>query len=88
MRIEVVFALPERQVLLAPELPDGATVADAIAMSGIARHFPECNLDELQAGIWGQPVDRERVVRKGDRIELFRALEMDPREARRLKAGI
>ena len=88
MRIEVVFALPGRQVLLASEVPDGATVADAIAMSGIARQFPECDLDELQAGVWGQPVKRERVVRNGDRIELFRALEMDPREARRLKAGI
>ena len=88
MRVEVVFALPERQVLLAPEVPDGATVADAIAVSGIARHFPECNLDELRTGIWGQPVDRDRVVRDGDRVELFRDLEMDPREARRLKAGI
>jgi putative ubiquitin-RnfH superfamily antitoxin RatB of RatAB toxin-antitoxin module len=88
MRVEVVFALPERQVLLATEVPDGTTVADAIAVSGIARHFPECELDELQAGIWGQPVDRDRVVRNGDRVELFRALEMDPREARRLKAGI
>lgn len=88
MRIEVVFALPERQVLLEREVPECTTVADAIALSGIARHFPECDLDALPAGIWGHPVDRNRVVREGDRIELFRALEMDPREARRLKAGI
>ena len=88
MRVEVVFALSERQVLLAPEVPDRSTVADVIALSGIARHFPDCDLDELQAGIWGQPVDRNRIVRNGDRVELYRALEMDPREARRLKAGV
>lgn len=88
MRIEVVFALPDRQVLLTPDVPESATVADAIALSGIARHFPECNLDALQAGIWGHPVDRDCAVRQGDRVELYRALEMDPREARRLKAGI
>ena len=88
MRVEVVFALPERQVLLASDAPEGATVADVISLSGIARRFPECDLDALQAGIWGRPVNRDRVVREGDRVELFRALEMDPREARRLKAGI
>lgn len=88
MRIEVVFALPERQVLLAQDVPAQATVEDAIILSGIASHFPECDLDALQAGIWGHPVDRGREVKEGDRIELFRALEMDPREARRLKAGI
>jgi len=88
MRIEVVFALPELQVLVAPDVPERSTVADAITLSRIARHFPECDLDALQAGIWGHPVDRDRVVREGDRIELFRALDMDPREARRLKAGI
>jgi putative ubiquitin-RnfH superfamily antitoxin RatB of RatAB toxin-antitoxin module len=88
MRVEVVFALPDRQVLLVPDVPEQTTVADVINLSGIARHFPECDLDALQAGIWGQPVDRDRLVKEGDRIELFRELVMDPREARRLKAGI
>ena len=63
MRVEIVFALPGRQVLLAQDVPDRATVADVIDLSGIARHFPECDLDGLQTGVWGQPVDRDRVVR-------------------------
>jgi putative ubiquitin-RnfH superfamily antitoxin RatB of RatAB toxin-antitoxin module len=88
MRVEVVFALPERQVLQAADVPEHATVADVIVVSRIASHFPECDMDALQAGIWGQPVARDHVVREGDRIELFRELKMDPREARRLKAGI
>jgi putative ubiquitin-RnfH superfamily antitoxin RatB of RatAB toxin-antitoxin module len=88
MRVEVVFAQPARQLLLAVNVGDGATVADALAASGMARQFPGEDLDGLQAGIWGQPVERSRLVRDGDRIELFRPLERDPREARRLKAGI
>ena len=88
MRVEVVFALPERQVLLTVNLADGATVADALEASRIARQFPGEGLDTLQTGLWGQPVDRDRPVKDGDRVELFRPLEMDPREARRLKAGV
>jgi putative ubiquitin-RnfH superfamily antitoxin RatB of RatAB toxin-antitoxin module len=88
MQVEVVFALLKRQVLLSVNVADGATVADAIAASGIARQFPDHDLDVLQAGIWGQPVGRDRLVTDGDRVELFRPLELDPREARRLKAGV
>jgi len=88
MQVEVVFALPERQVLLTVLVPDDATVAEVIKASGLARQFPEDDLDLLQAGVWGRPVDRARVVKDGDRVELFRPLEMDPRDARRLKAGI
>jgi len=87
MQVEVVFALLEKQVLRALELPEGATVADAIDASAIARQFPGLNFEELQAGIWGKPVERACVVRDGDRVELYRPLEMDPREARRLRAG-
>lgn len=88
MQVEVVFALPARQVLKQVIVKEGATVADAIAASGLAREFPEVDLGELQAGVWGQPVERSRPVTDGERVELFRPLEMDPREARRLKAGI
>ena len=88
MRVEVVFAVPERQVLRSVELPDGGTVGDAIERSELARDFPEVDLDRLQAGVWGRPVERSRVLIDGERVELYRPLVMDPREARRLKAGI
>lgn len=83
IRVEVVFATASRQRLLAITLPSGSTVSDAIATSGIARHFPEDRLDGLQAGVWGQCVDRKHVLSDGDRVELYRPLAMDPREARR-----
>ena len=87
MRVEVVFALPERQVLKCLELPDRSTVADAIERSGIAENFPAVDLGALQAGISGRPVERERLLSEGDRVEVYRRLLIDPREARRLKAG-
>ena len=88
MQVEVVFALPERQELLALEVDEGATVADVIDRSGLVRQFPAIALDRLQTGIWGRPVGRDHAVRDGDRVELYRPLEVDPKEARRLKAGI
>ena len=61
MRVEVVFALPDRQVLEALEVDGGTTVAEAISRSSIERRFPEVDLAAMQVGIWGRPVDRGRV---------------------------
>lgn len=81
--VEVAFALPERQALLEVLLPAGASVADAIEASGIRDEFPEVSLDELEAGVWGRVVTRATLLKPGDRVELYRALEIDPKEARR-----
>lgn len=86
MQVEVVFALPDRQRLETVIVPEGATVADAIRRSGIQNHFEDVRLDELDVGVWGEPVERDHVVSEGDRVEIYRPLEMDPRDARRLKA--
>ena len=87
MKVEIVFAAPTHQVLKTVVVGDGATVADVITASGLARQFPDYDLDGLQAGVWGKLVDRARQVSENDRVEIFRPLEMDPREARRLKVG-
>ena len=88
MRVELVFALADRQELLVVELPDGATVGSAIDKSGLARQFPDVVFDTLQAGVWGKLADRDQAVKAGDRVEIYRPLEMDPRDARRLKVGV
>ena len=88
MRVEVVFALPDRQSLETVTVDEGASVADALRLSGIEERFPDVSFDELQVGIWGKPVERTQALRDGDRVEVYRPLEMDPREARRLKAGV
>ena len=88
INVEVVFALPERQALVAIQLAQGATVADAISASGLAERFPDDRLEKLPTGIWGRPAGRDRVLEAGDRVEIYRELEIDPKEARRRLAEV
>jgi putative ubiquitin-RnfH superfamily antitoxin RatB of RatAB toxin-antitoxin module len=81
--VEVVFALPNEQALVKVAPDEGATVADAIALSGFAERFSGEKLDAMQTGIWGRPVDRCYQVNDGDRVEIYRPLQRDPRDARR-----
>jgi len=87
MQVEVVYARPDTQRLVRVELPAGATVADAVAASGLAREFP--SIDPLQGsfGIFGERCAADRILRAGDRVEIYRPLEIDPMEARRLRAA-
>ncbi|MFQ5983351.1 MAG: RnfH family protein [Woeseiaceae bacterium] len=88
MNIEVAFALPGRQELIALTVDPGTTVDMAIDQSGIADLFPDEDLSACQAGIWGKPVERDHVLQEGDRLELYRPLAIDPREARRKLASL
>ena len=83
IRVEVVFALPDKQRLVAVSLPMGATVADAVSESSMSRYFPGENLDDHELGVWGRHVTREHILSEGDRVEILRPLELEPREARR-----
>ena len=83
INVELVLALPDRQFLLSVALDNGATIADVIASSGVAERVPGVDLDALETGIWGAPKPRGHVVSEGDRVEFYRPLQMDPREARR-----
>ena len=84
--VEVVYALPDRQLLIAISLPAGSTVADAIKRSNIQASFDGHDLAAMNTGIWGRPVARDHVIEDGDRIEIYRPLEIDPREVRRQRA--
>jgi len=88
VRVELVFALADKQQLLELSLPAGATVAEAIEAADLASCFPDQDFAGLKAGIWGRVVPRERVLSDGDRVEIYRPLELDPREARRQLASI
>ena len=88
IRVEVVFATPQRQVLKALELPQGATVAEAIDRSGLLALFDQVDLDELEVGIWGRITERCCTLQANDRVELYRPLTRDPRDARRELARV
>lgn len=80
--IEVVLALPERTVLRRVVLSEGATVAQAIAAAGLGADVN----DPRRVGIFGRRVDPEQPLREGDRVEIYRPLALDPKEARRRRA--
>jgi putative ubiquitin-RnfH superfamily antitoxin RatB of RatAB toxin-antitoxin module len=83
IEIELVYASAERQRLLSIQADKGATVAEVISRSAIDQDFPDEDIDDFAVGIWGKLVGRDHIVRDGDRIELYRPLQIDPREARR-----
>jgi putative ubiquitin-RnfH superfamily antitoxin RatB of RatAB toxin-antitoxin module len=85
--VGVVFAEPESQSLIELELSPGATVADAIAASGLADEYPRHALNALPVGIWGRLTQMGQVLQNGDRVEIYRQLLIDPMESRRLKAS-
>lgn len=84
MHVEVVYALPGTHDATRVDVPPGATVRDALAASGIADRHPGIDLSRL--GVFGRRVDAETPLAEGDRVEVYRPLPLDPKEARRRRA--
>ncbi len=87
MRVEVAYALPDRQWVIAVELPEGATVAEAIERSGIRGQVPDIEVRDHLVGVFYQPCALDRVLRAGERVEIYRPLLIDPKETRRRRAA-
>lgn len=83
IRVEVVYAARDRQVLLTLEMEAGATARQAIERSGILQRFPEIDLTGAPVGIFGRVTTLAAPLRHGDRVEIYRPLEADPKAARR-----
>lgn len=83
--VEVVYALPERQLLRRVTLKHGSSVGDALAASGLLEEFPE--IVSAPLGIYGASVQPGAVLRDRDRVEIYRPLRVDPKEIRRRRAG-
>ncbi len=86
LRIQVCYAEPTHQILHELTMAAGATVADAIAVSGIAEQLQEASLAEHKVGIFGKLKTPETVLRDRDRVEIYRPLLADPKETRRRRA--
>ena len=86
MRIEVAFAASERQVVVELDVDEGTTVDAALRQAAGHADFDGLNLSDMPVGVYGERVDRGRRLRSGDRIELYRPLRLDPKEARRRRA--
>ncbi|ABI57251.1 RnfH family protein [Alkalilimnicola ehrlichii MLHE-1] len=88
MTVEVAYAEPDEQVLLTVEVPEGATVEEAIERSGVLQRFPDIDLDGVnKVGVFGKLRKRSDVLRPYDRVEIYRPLQADPKESRRRRAA-
>ncbi len=85
--VEVVYALPEEQFVVRVDLAPGMTVLDAVERSGLPERHPEIDRRALVLGVFGERVAPDAPARAGQRIEICRPLEVDPREARRAAAA-
>lgn len=85
MTVEVVYGGREGEAVVQVALPSGATLADAVALSGIVERFG-LFAAALAYAIHGQRATAATPLRAGDRIELLRPLQLDPKDARRHRA--
>ncbi|MQA18030.1 RnfH family protein [Rugamonas rivuli] len=81
--IEVCYASDALQFLRALSVPAGTTIEQAIAISGVLQEAPEIDLATMQVGIYAKKKTLDTVLREHDRIEIYRPLIADPKNARR-----
>ncbi|WP_144160934.1 RnfH family protein [Paraburkholderia sp. BCC1885] len=82
LSIEVCYALPDEQVLIPVELPQGATLRQALDASGILKRYPQIDLDRQKVGVFGKLKPLDTVLTDHDRVEIYRPLIVDPKAAR------
>lgn len=87
INIEVVYGLPNKQVLLSVPVPVGSTIETCIKISGITKHFPDIIVSEAKVGIFSQAATLATIIKEGERIEIYRPLIADPKEMRKLRAA-
>jgi putative ubiquitin-RnfH superfamily antitoxin RatB of RatAB toxin-antitoxin module len=85
--IRLVYAPPGRVREFALTLPAGSRVGDAIVASGVLREFPELSIDTLDLGVFNRPCTPEQLLHEGDRVEIYRPLQIDPKAARHLRVA-
>lgn len=88
LRVEVAYALPDRQRLIAMIVDADCTVQEAVRRSGILAEFSDIDLEHAKLGIWGRIVTAPETarLRDGDRIEIYRPLLIDPKVVRQARA--
>ncbi len=87
IKVEVAFAEPDEQVIIALEVDADATIEEIVEASGILDRFPEIDLSKNKVGIFGKLAKLTATLREGDRIEIYRPLIADPKEVRRKRAA-
>ncbi len=86
LRVEIAYS-PAARVVDRVELclAEPCTVGEALRRSGLLQRHPEIDLERQRIGVWGRPRRVDELLRDGDRVEVYRGLRVDPKEARRLR---
>jgi putative ubiquitin-RnfH superfamily antitoxin RatB of RatAB toxin-antitoxin module len=87
IQVEVAYALPDHQVIIPLDVPLGSTVEDAVRASGILDTFSEIDLSQNKVGVFGKLTKLDAELRAKDRVEIYRPLIADPKEARKRRAA-
>jgi putative ubiquitin-RnfH superfamily antitoxin RatB of RatAB toxin-antitoxin module len=89
IQVEVAYATPEHQLIIAVKVPEGCTALEAVEQSGITERFDTINIYQDPMGIFSQPLNgkvlpepSDYILQAGDRIEIYRPLLIDPKQAR------
>lgn len=83
IQVEVAYALPNKQKIIALQANEGITAKQALERSGMVRFFPEIDVATAEYGIFSLACSADTILRDGDRVEIYRPLLCDPKEMRR-----
>ena len=86
--VEVVYAKPGQQKVVELEITEGSSIEQTIIESEILLENPEIDLKSVEVGVFGKVLKKDHVIKSGDRIEIYRPLIHDPKEARRKRAAV
>lgn len=86
MIIEVVYANESNQKIYYVDCEENSTVKQIINQSFVLVYFPEIDLSKQAVGIYGEIIGLDYIVKAGDRIEIYRPLTINPKDARRVRA--
>lgn len=89
IEVEVAFALPDEQKIITLQVEDDCSAYDAVIKSGIIELFPQIDADSTPMGIFGKAIrnPKDTVMKAGQRVEIYRPLIADPKEARAKRAA-
>ena len=87
LKVEVCYALPDKQEIVAVKLPVGATLQQALEASGLLAKYPEIDLKKNKFGIYAKLSKLDSALRDRDRVEIYRPLIADPKEVRKQRAA-
>lgn len=89
IHVEVAYALPEKQKIIALDVEEGCSVREAVRRSNITSFFPDLDIENAKLGIFGKAVRNadEQALKEGERVEIYRELKVDPKQARANRAA-